>query len=89
MWNYTIQLYLRENPENAAPKDALRDAEYLHYTFYKDIAFVSGDKWHRKFVDEVPLFEGVRENFIFVDLTTKTTIQEGFSKLLLEVGNPK
>ena len=89
IWNYTIQLYLRENLENAAPKDALRDAEYLHYTFYKDIAFVSGDKWHKKFVDEVPLFEGVRENFIFVDLATKTTIQEGFSKLLLEVGNPK
>ena len=89
IWNYTIQLYLRENPENAAPKDVLRDATYLLYTTYKDIAFVSGDKWHKKFVDEVPLFEGVRENFTFVDLTTKTTIQEGFSRLLLEVGNPK
>ena len=82
IWNYTIQLYLRENPENAAPKGVLRDAAYLLYTTYKDIAFVSGDKWHKKFVDEVPLFEGVRENFIFVDLTTKTTTQEGFSKLL-------
>ena len=49
---------------------------------FKDIAFVSGDKWHRKFVDEVPLFEKVRGNFMFVDLTTKTTIQGGFSKLL-------
>ena len=82
IWNYTIQLYLRENPENAAPKGALRDAAYLLYTTYKDIAFVSGDKWHKKFVDEVPLFERFRENFIFVDLTTKATIQEGFSKLL-------
>lgn len=82
IWNYTIQLYLRENPENAAPKNVLRDAEYLLYTFYKDIAFVSGDKWHKKFVDEVPLFEGVRKNFIFVDFTTEATIQEGFSKLL-------
>ena len=82
IWNYTIQLYLRENPENAAPKNVLRDAEYLLYTFYKDIAFISGDKWHKKFVDEIPLFEKVRQNFIFVDLTTKTTIQEGFSKLL-------
>ena len=89
IWNYTIQFYLRENLENATPRNVLRDAEYLHYTFYKDIAFVSGDKWHKRFVEEVPLFEGVRENFIFVDLTTKTTIQEGFSKLLLEVGNPK
>ena len=82
IWNYTIQLYLRENLENAAPRNVLRDAEYLHYTFYKDIAFVSGDKWHKKFVDEVPLFEGVRENFTFVDLTSKATINEGFSKLL-------
>ena len=82
IWTYTIQLYLRENPKNTAPKDALRDAEYLHYTFYKDIAFVSGDKWQKKIVDEVLLFEGVCENFIFVDLKTKATIQEGFSKLL-------
>ena len=85
IWNYTIQFYLRELHEesgNPPPKNVLRDAEYLHYTFYKDIAFVSGDKWHKKFVDEVPLFKGVRENFTFVDLTTKTTIQEGVSKLL-------
>lgn len=82
IWNYTIQLYLRENPKNAAPKNVLRDAEYLLYTFYKDIAFVSGDKWHKKIVDEVPLFQGIRDKFIFVDFTTKATIQEGFSKLL-------
>ena len=82
IWNFTIQLYLRENPENAAPKNVLRDAVYLLYTSSKDITFVSSDKWHRKFVNEVPLFEGVRENFLFVDNTTKATIQEGFSKLL-------
>ena len=82
IWNYTIQLYLRENPKEPPPKDFLRDAEYLLYTYHKGITFVSGDKWHRKFVNEVPLFEGVRENFVFVDLTTKETIQEGFSKLL-------
>ena len=82
IWNYTIQLYLRENPENAAPKNVLRDAVYLLYTSYKEIAFVSGDKWHRKFIDEVPLFEGCRENFTFIDLTTKATIQEGLSKIL-------
>ena len=82
IWTYTIQLYLRENPKNAAPKDILRDATYLLYTTYKDTAFVSGDKWHKKIVDEVPLFEGVHENFIFVDLTTKAIMQKGFSKLL-------
>ena len=82
IWNYTIQFYLRENSENAAPKNVLRDAVYLFYTSYKNITFVSGDKWHKIFVNEVPLFEGVRENFVFVDLTTKATIQEGFSKLL-------
>ena len=82
IWNYTIQLYLRENPENAAPKGVLRDAAYLLYTTYKDITFVSGDKDHKKFVDEVPLFKEVRENFTFVDPGTKATIREGFSKLL-------
>ena len=82
VWNYTIQLLLRENSENAAPIDVLRDAEYLLYMYYKNISFISGDKWHRKFVNEVPLFEGIRGNFLFVDLTTKATIQEGFSKLM-------
>ena len=82
VWRLTIHLYLRENPENAAPKNVLRDAIYLLYTSSKDITFVSSDKWHRKFVNEVPLFEGVRENFLFVDNTTKATIQEGFAKLL-------
>ena len=82
IWTFTINLYLRENTENAAPKNVLRDAEYLLYTFFKVVTFVSSDKWHRKFVNEVPLFEGVREQFIFVDNTTKATIQEGFSKLL-------
>ena len=76
IWNFTIQLYLRESP-NPAPKDVLRDAVYLLYTSYKEIAFVSGDKLHRKFINEVPLFEGCHENFTFVDLTTKATIQEG------------
>ena len=79
IWNFTIQLYLREDPKEPPPTgDFLRDAEYLLYTSYKNITFVSGDKWHRKFVDEVPLFEGVRENFVFVDTRTK----EGLSKLL-------
>ena len=82
IWNYTIQLYLRENPENAAPRNVLRDAVYMLHTAYKNITFVSADKWHRKFVNEVPLFENIRGNFIFVDLTTMETIQAGFSKLL-------
>ncbi len=82
IWNFTMQLYLRENPENAAPKNVLRDAAYLLYTSYKGTTFVSGDKWHRKFINEVPLFEGVRENFIFVDPKNKGTVQEGLSKIL-------
>lgn len=82
IWNYTIQLYLRENPENAAPKNVLRDAVYLLYTAYREITFASGDKWHKKFINEVPLFEGCRESFTFVDLTSKATIKEGLSKML-------
>ena len=82
VWRLTIHLYLRENPENAAPIGALRDAQYLLYTCYANVSFVSSDKWHRKFMNEVPLFKGGCENFTFVDNTTKATIQEGFSKLL-------
>ena len=82
IWNYTMQLYLRENPENAAPKNVLRDAAYLFYMSHKGVTFVSADKWHRRFINEVPLFEEVREDFIFVDLTTKGTIREGLSKIL-------
>ena len=82
IWNLTIQFYLRENPDDTTPPNVLRDAQYLHYMAYKDVTFVSGDKWHKIFVGEVPLFEGIRENFIFVALTTKATIQEGLSKLL-------
>ena len=82
IWVYTVQLYLRENSENAAPKNVLRDAEYLLYTYHTGVTFASGDKWHRKFINEVPLFKPLCRNFIFVDLTTKATIKEGFSKLL-------
>ena len=82
VWYFTIHLYLRENHKNIAPPNILRDAQYLMYTYYKNILFVSGDKWHRKFINEVPLFENIRENFVFVDLTTKATIQAEFSKLL-------
>ena len=82
IWNYTIQLLLRENSENAAPRDVLRDAEYLLYMYHNGITFVSGDKWHRKFINEVPLFENIRESFVFVDPRTKATIQEGFLKLM-------
>ena len=82
IWNYTMQLYLRENPENAALKNVLRDAAYLFYMSHKGTTFVSADKWHRKFINEVPLFEGARKDFIFVDLTTKGTIRAGLSKIL-------
>ena len=83
IWIYTIQLYLRENFENAAPQNVLRDAEYLHYaTYHKDVTFVSGDKWHRKFIDEVPLFKPLCKNFIFVDNNNEVTRKEGFAKLL-------
>ena len=82
IWHLTIYLYLRENPKDTAPVNVIRDAEYMFYTFHKDQTFVSADKWHKKFVNEVSLFKPLRENFLFVDNTTKKTIQEGVSKLL-------
>ncbi len=82
-WRLTIHLFLRENPKDSAPRGgALKDAEYMLYTCYANIYFVSSDKWHRKFMNEIPLFKGGLQNFTFVDNTTKETIQEGVSKLV-------
>ena len=83
IWSITIQLFLRENPENIAPKDVLRDAEYMFYTFHKNLIFVSADVWHKKFVDEVPLFKPLRENFIFIPHKNKNA--EEFKKGLRSV----
>ena len=82
-WCLTIHLFIRENPKDAAPKGgALRDAEYMLYTCYANIYFVSSDKCHKKFMNEIPLFKGGLQNFTFVDNTATKTRQEGVSKLL-------
>ena len=83
IWHMTIHLYLRENPKDAAPKGGvLRDAEYMLYTCYANVYLVSSDRLHRTFVNKITLFKSGLENFTYVDLTTKGTIQEGISNLL-------
>lgn len=67
IWNLTIQLYICENSKNAPlSKGALRDAAYLYYVFHNNILFISSDDLHKKFIDEVPLFESVRKRFKFI-----------------------
>ena len=83
-WLLTIHLYLRENPENAAPVGVYRDAQYLLYTFYKNVTFVSADTWHKKFINEVPLFANIRENFIFIPHKNKN--EKEFKKGLRSLG---
>lgn len=83
LWYLTIHLFIRENPKDILPKGGvLRDAEYMLYTCYANVYFVSSDKLHRTFMNEITLFKSGLENFTYVDLTTKETIQEGISKLL-------
>lgn len=85
IWFLTIQLFMREVPKSALPPDgALRDAEYLYYVFCNNVTFISSDDWHRKFIDEVPLFESVRRRFIFIPHKNKS--EEEYKKGLRSIG---
>lgn len=85
IWHLTIQLYLREGPKGTPPPaGALRDAAYLFYVFYNNVIFISSDKWHKKIIDEVPLFEDVRRRFKFIPHKNKS--EEDHKKRLRSLG---
>ena len=85
IWHLTILLYIRENSKHAPPPaGALRDASYLFYVFYDNVVFISSDNWHKKIIDEVPLFEDVRRRFKFISHKNKS--KEDHKKGLRSIG---
>ena len=59
----TIFLYLVENEANPPPQGALRDFEYLYYATDANVTFISGDDWHKKCIEEIPLLKNIQGNF--------------------------
>jgi hypothetical protein len=80
----TIFLYLVENKDNSSPKGALRDFEYLYYVTDANVRFISGDKWHKRCVEEIPLLKNIQKNFMF--LPNRKEDEEGFKKVLKSIG---
>lgn len=80
----TMFLYLTENRENSSPQGVLRDFEYLYYALDDNVTFVSTDRWHEKFIEEVPLLENVRKRFRFI--THKNKSKDEFKKGLRAIG---
>ena len=80
----TIFLYLVENEDNSSPKGALRDFEYLYYALASNVRFISGDKWHKRCIEEIPLLKNIQKNFIF--LPNRKEDEEGFNEVLKSIG---
>lgn len=80
----TIFLYLVENKDNSSPKGALRDFEYLYYATDANIRFISGDNWHKKCIEEIPLLYNIQRNYMF--LPNRKEDDEGFKEVLKSIG---
>ena len=80
----TIFLYLVENKDNSSPKGALRDFEYLYYALDANVRFISGDKWHKECIEEIPLLKNIQKNFTY--LPHREEDEEGFKRVLKSIG---
>lgn len=80
----TIFLYLVENEDNSSPTGALRDFEYLYYALASNVRFISGDKWHKRCIEEIPLLKDIQKNFMF--LPNRKEDEEGFKEVLKSIG---
>ena len=63
----TMYLFLIENKRNSTPREVLRDYEYLYYALDENVNFVSADKGQKRFIEEIPTLEQVRDRFTYVD----------------------
>lgn len=80
----TIFLYLVENNDTSSPQGALRDFEYLYYATDANVTFISGDKWHKRCIEEIPMLVNIQKNFKF--LPHKEKDEQGFKKVLNSIG---
>ena len=80
----TIFLYLVELEANPPPQGALRDFEYLYYATDANVIFISGDNWHKKCIEEIPLLKNIQDNFKFLPHINKN--EEERKKVLNSIG---
>lgn len=77
----TLDIFLMANSQNTFSKEVLRDYDYLYYVLCDNVTFVSADKAHRKFIDEIPVLNSVRQRFIYFDKRSEETMKEVLKKL--------
>ena len=75
----TLDIFLMANSQNTLTREVLRDYDYLYYVLHDNVTFVSADKAHRKFIDEIPVLNSVRQRFMFFDQRSEETMKEGGS----------
>ena len=80
----TIFLYLVELEANPPPQGALRDFEYLYYATDANVIFISGDDWHKKCIEEIPLLKNIQDNFKFLPHINKN--KEERKRVLNSIG---
>ncbi len=80
----TIFLYLVELEANPPPQGSLRDFEYLYYATDANVTFISGDNWHKKCIEEIPLLKNIQNNFKFLPHINKN--KEERKRVLKSIG---
>lgn len=77
----TLDIFLMANSQNTLTKEVLRDYDYLYYVLCDNVTFVSADKAHRKFIDEIPVLNSVRQRFLYYDKRSEEGMKEVLKKL--------
>lgn len=77
----TLDIFLMANSQNTLSKEVLRDYDYLYYVLCGNVTFVSADKAHKKFIEEIPVLNSVRQRFIYFDKRSDEVMKEVLKKL--------
>ena len=80
----TIFLYLVELKANPPPQGSLKDYDYLYYATDANVTFISGDDWHKKCIEEIPLLKNIQGNFKFLPHINKN--KEERKRVLKSIG---
>lgn len=81
----TMYLFLIENKLNSTSREVLRDYEYLYYALDDNVNFVSADKGHRRFIEEIPTLELVRNRFTYVDRKDPQAIEKWLKSIGIDM----
>ena len=80
----TLDIFLMANSKDTLTKEVLRDYDYLYYVLCNNVTFVSADKAHKKFIDEIPVLNSVRHRFVYFDKRSEQAMKEVLKKLGLK-----